>query len=78
LANPELCAAICFPYAQHYIADSPGCRTPVRNYGDLISTYNNLADAEGRKTFSARTIVMQIAVGIAVSLLVVAAIVLIV
>jgi hypothetical protein len=37
-----------------------------------------MADAEGRKTFSARTIVMQTAVGIAVSLLVVVAIVLIV
>jgi hypothetical protein len=78
LADPELCRAICFPFAQHYIADSPGCRTPVRDYRELISTYNKLADAEGRKTFSARTIVMQLALGVAVSLLVVAAIVLIV
>jgi len=58
---------ICFPFAQHYIADSPGCYTPVKDIDDLISKYNKLADTENVKTFSARTIVNQIIIGIAVT-----------
>ena len=30
LASPDISKAICFPFAQHYIADSPGCYTAVR------------------------------------------------
>ena len=67
LAHPEISRAICFPFAQHYIADSPGCYTPVKDIDDLISKYNKLADTENFKTFSARTIVNQIIIGIAVT-----------
>jgi hypothetical protein len=30
LAEPEICKVVCFPFAQHYIADSPGCHTSVK------------------------------------------------
>ena len=71
LAQPEISKVICFPFAQHYIADSPGCYTTVKDRNDLISVYNKLANSEKFITFSARTIVKQIYVGIAVTLLVI-------
>ncbi|GAB6089128.1 hypothetical protein [Spirochaeta dissipatitropha] len=46
----------CFPYTQHYIADSPGCRTHVRNTDDLIFHYNRLAGMSSIKTFSTKSI----------------------
>jgi len=77
LAEPELSKAICFPFAQHYIADSPGLRTFVKDRGDLVSHYKRLADSENLRTFSARTIVAQLAIGIAAALLVAALLVLV-
>jgi hypothetical protein len=71
LAQPEISKVICFPFAQHYFADSPGCYTTVKDRNDLISIYNKLANSEKFITFSARTIVKQIYVGIAVTLLVI-------
>ena len=70
LANPEISKVVCFPFAQHYIADSPGCYTTLKDRNDLISKYNELAGSEKFKTFSARTIVKQISIGIAVSILI--------
>ncbi len=70
LANPEISKVVCFPFAQHYIADSPGCYTTFKDRNDLISKYNEMADSEKFKTFSARTIVKQISLGIAVSILI--------
>jgi hypothetical protein len=71
LAYPEISTVICFPFAQHYIADSPGCYTKVKDRDDMVSKYNNLANSERFITFSARTIVKQIFVGIAVTVLVI-------
>ncbi len=62
LAHKEISKAICFPFAQHYIADSPGCYTTVKDRDDLINKYNKLAESENFKTFSASTIVKQISV----------------
>ena len=70
LAEPEISKVICFPYAQHYIADSPGCSTSVKDSNDLIGKYNELAEYENHKTFSARTIVRQLFLGIAVIVLI--------
>ena len=70
LAEPEISRVICFPFAQHYIADSPGCYTSVKDREDLISKHNELANAKGYKTFSSRTIVKQLLIGIAVSVLI--------
>jgi hypothetical protein len=70
LAEPEISKVVCFPFAQHYIADSPGCYTSVKDRDDLISKYNKLADSKEFKTFSARTIVKQLLIAIAVSVLI--------
>jgi hypothetical protein len=56
LAEPELCKVLCFPFAQHYIADSPGCRTYIKNINDMIENYNKIADMKEMKTFSTRGI----------------------
>ena len=66
LAEPELARVICFPYAQHYIADSPGCRTVVTDRADMIQKYSALRDRSKHRTFSSRTIKIEIAVGAAV------------
>jgi hypothetical protein len=71
LVQPEISKVICFPFAQHYIADSPGCYTSVKDRDELIREYNKLADSEKITTFSARTIVKQISVGIAVTLIII-------
>ena len=55
-AEQTPCIAACFPYTQHYIADSPGCRTYVRNNDDLISSYNRMTGMENIVPFSTRTI----------------------
>lgn len=70
LADPEISSVVCFPFAQHYIADSPGCHTEVKDRNDLISKYNKLAGLEKFTTFSVRTIVKQITAGIFISLLI--------
>jgi len=70
LAEPEISKVVCFPFAQHYIADSPGCYTSVKDRNELILKYNELANIEKFKTFSARTIVKQLIIGIAVSILI--------
>jgi hypothetical protein len=70
LADLEPCKVVCFPYAQHYIADSPGCHTSVRNRDEMISIYNQLGDSQALKTFSAKTIQIQLSIGIAVSILI--------
>ncbi|MCU0377428.1 MAG: hypothetical protein MUC78_04145 [Bacteroidales bacterium] len=77
LAHPELVKAICFPFAQHYIADSPGIFTKVKDIEDLIGKYNEFAKYESYKTFSARTIVNQILFGVAFIAFVIALFVLI-
>ena len=70
LAHPEISKAICFPFAQHYIADSPGIYTMVKDRDDVIRKYNRLADSEKFTTFSARTLVKQIFIGISVTILI--------
>jgi hypothetical protein len=70
LAAPEISKVVCFPFAQHYVADSPGCFTFVKDRNDLISKYNELAKSERWITFSARTIVKQLAIGIGLTILI--------
>jgi hypothetical protein len=65
LAEAEPTNVICFPFAQHYIADSPGCITTIKDQEDLVKKYNEIAEMGISKTFSARTIVNQIVLGVA-------------
>ncbi len=71
LAESDISKVVCFPYAQHYIADSPGLSTSVRDRHELIRKYNDLARSEKWVTFSAMTIVRQLTIGIAVIALIV-------
>ena len=70
LAEASPAAVICFPFAQHYIADSPGCYTKIEDADDLIRRYNEFASSENLVTFSARTIVRQLTIGISVTVIV--------
>jgi hypothetical protein len=70
LAQNEPSAVICFPFAQHYIADSPGCYTRVRDADDLINKYNKFSGSEKLVTFSPKTIVRQLAIGISITILI--------
>ncbi|MDC7223119.1 MAG: hypothetical protein PQJ60_05215 [Spirochaetales bacterium] len=52
LAEPTIAKVLCFPFAQHYIADSPGCRTFVKDREDMLRKYKALAEGEAPPTFS--------------------------
>ncbi|MBN1335070.1 MAG: hypothetical protein JXB39_03820 [Deltaproteobacteria bacterium] len=54
LAEPELCKVLCFPFAQHYIADSPGCRTFVKDEEDMVAKVHAIAERTQMETFSTR------------------------
>ena len=65
LAEEKLCIAACFPFAQHYIADSPGCRTYIKNPDDMVEAYGRIARMSGLKTFSTKAIRPLFFLGIA-------------
>jgi hypothetical protein len=65
LAEDEICRAACFPFAQHYIADSPGCRTYIRNPDDMVDAYGRIAQMPGLRTFSTKNIRRLFFIGIA-------------
>jgi hypothetical protein len=69
LAEPEPCQVLCFPYAQHYVADSPGCRTVIRSERDMIVHYKKLAGLKDVKTFSTRGIKRMFLASIILSIL---------
>jgi len=69
LAEPELCKMLCFPFAQHYIADSPGRRTYIKDINDMIENYNKIADMKEMKTFSTRNIKIMLLIGISLLIL---------
>jgi hypothetical protein len=65
LAEETLCKAICFPFAQHYIADSPGCRTYVKNPDDMVEAYARIAKMPILRPFSTKNIRRLFFIGIA-------------
>jgi hypothetical protein len=69
LAETEPCTVLCFPYAQHYIADSPGCRTIIRSERDMVAQYERLAALRDVKTFTTKGIKRLFASSIALMLL---------
>ena len=66
LADTVLAKAACFPFAQHYIADSPGCRTVIRNPDDMVDAYGRIAGMADIKTFSTKSIRLLFFAGMAV------------
>jgi len=63
LAEPELVKVLCFPFAQHYIADSPGCRTYVKSIDDMTHHYNKISEIKEIKTFSTKSIKRMLFLG---------------
>ncbi|MBD3195762.1 MAG: hypothetical protein GF317_11940 [Candidatus Lokiarchaeota archaeon] len=63
LAEPELRKVLCFPFAQHYIADSPGRRTYIKDVNDMVKNYNKIANMKEMKTFSTRGIQLMLLMG---------------
>jgi hypothetical protein len=64
LAEPELCKVLCFPFAQHYIADSPGQTTYIKDTNSMIETYNKIAAMNEIKTFSTKNIKIMLIFGL--------------
>lgn len=69
LAELEPCKVICFPFAQHYMADSPGCRTYIKNRNDMIGYYNKMADRKEMNTFSSKILKKLFFIGISIPIL---------
>jgi len=65
LAEDEVAVAACFPFAQHYIADSPGCRTYIKNPDDMVDAYVRIAGTSGITPFSTKTIRKLFFIGLA-------------
>ena len=61
---PEVVKTTCFPWAQHYVADSPGRSTRVKDPVDMVTKFKAIAAMKGLKTFSARSIKVQFFAGI--------------
>ncbi|MEI6237604.1 MAG: hypothetical protein WCP03_03330 [Candidatus Saccharibacteria bacterium] len=57
----------CFPYAQHFISDSPGHSSKVKNKDDLESAIKSL-DFDRVKVFSTKSFRLMILIGTIVSL----------
>ncbi|MBI4976634.1 MAG: hypothetical protein HZC28_04085 [Spirochaetes bacterium] len=71
LMEQDLATVLCFPYAQHYIADSPGCRTYVKDRKDMIVKYNGLSKQKEMKTFTPKIIEKQLLAGISIFIVIV-------
>lgn len=69
-AEAEICQIACFPFTQHYIADSPGCRTYIKTTEDMIKKYNEIAEMKKIDSFSTKSIKRQFSFGIASSFMV--------
>jgi hypothetical protein len=65
LAEEKISKVACFPFAQHYMADSPGCRTLIRNPDEMIDAYRKIALMPGLKTFSTKNIKRLFFIGMA-------------
>lgn len=59
---------VCFPYAQHFISDSPGFSSNIKNKAELIAA-NNTIDFSKIKVFSTKSFKIMIIVGTLVSFL---------
>lgn len=57
-----------FPYAQHFISDSPGAASKIKNEEELVASINNV-DFKNIKVFSTKSFKTMFIVGSAVSFL---------
>jgi hypothetical protein len=57
---------LCFPYAQHFISDSPGSTSKLKNKEELVKSIEAI-DFENLEVFSSKPIKKMILIGILVS-----------
>lgn len=69
LAESQPDKVVCFPYTQHYMADSPSCRTYIRSREDMMIKYDEISELQDIETFSTKKIRKQFYAGIAASFL---------
>lgn len=62
--------AVCFPYAQHFVSDSPGHTSKLQNK-DQLQAANAGIDFSTAKTFSARSFLVMFAVNAAISTIII-------
>jgi hypothetical protein len=70
IAETRPVRAVVFPYPQHYIADSPGCRTYVKDRSDMLRRYDEMAGRESLRTFSAAPLRIFAAAGLLMTVIV--------
>jgi hypothetical protein len=58
---------VCFPYAQHFVSDSPGSSSSIRNEAELVNAINSL-DFEHMESFSAKSFKTMFLLGMLASL----------
>lgn len=66
LFNKTQSKIVCFPYAQHFISDSPGYASNLKNKGELLSAINSI-DFSNIKVFSTKSIRSMFLIGMIVS-----------
>lgn len=69
LAEGQPDKVVCFPFTQHYMADSPSCRTYIRSRQDMMVKYDEISGLKDIRTFSTKKIRKQFFAGIAASFL---------
>lgn len=69
LFNPIVEHAVYFPYAQHFISDSPGNYSKTKNAAEMITQMDNL-DLESIPNYSAAPLRKMFKIGIVVNLLI--------
>ncbi len=66
LFKDQPATALCFPYAQHYLSDSPGYFSNLQNEDELLDEINKI-DFNNIKIFSTKAIKSMMKVGLALS-----------
>ena len=69
LFNPEPSQILCFPYAQHFVSDSPGHSSKINNKHELINA-NEAVDFENVKVFSTKSFRDMFLIGMGTSAIV--------
>jgi hypothetical protein len=59
---------VCFPYAQHFVSDSPGYSSNLKNEQELVEQSSKL-DFDNMKVFSTATFKTMIMVGSMISII---------
>lgn len=70
--NTAPARVVCFPYAQHFVSDSPGHTSKLQNK-DQLQAANAVIDFAAVKTFSAKSFLVMFAINAAISTIIIIA-----